>query len=68
MAIHTMHDYHWIVTYDDTPKIEDIYGADNEVMRYTLQYMATQKRREQELFFHSPVTAVESYDKVIFEE
>ena len=67
MAIHTMQDYHWIVTYDDTPEIEEIYGANNEAMRYTLQYMATQKRREKELFFHSPVTTVEAFDKVIFE-
>ena len=67
MVIRTMQGYHWIVTYDDTPEIEEIYGIDNETMRYTLQYMATQKRREQELFFHSPVTTVESFDKVIFE-
>ena len=68
MAIHTMQSYHWIVTYDDTSKIEEIYSADNETLRYTLQYMATQKRREQELFFHSPITTVESFDKVVFEE
>ncbi len=67
MAIRTMQGYHWIVTYDNTPKIEEIYGADIEIKRYTLQYMATQKRREQELFFHSPITTVESFDKVIFE-
>ena len=68
MAIHTMQGYHWIVTYDDTSKIEEIYSADNETLRYTLQYMATQKRREQELFFHSPITTVESFDKVVFED
>ena len=64
--IHTMQAFHWIVTYDDTPVIEDIYGNANEVMKYTLQYMATQKRREQELFFHSPITSVESFDKIQF--
>lgn len=68
MAIQTLHDHHLIVTYDDTLEIEEIYGADHENMRYTLQYMATQKRREQELFFHSPITTVESFDKVIFED
>ena len=67
MAIQTLHDHHWIVTYDNTPEIEEIYGTNYETMRYTLQYMATQKRREQELFFHSPITTVESFDKVIFE-
>ncbi|MGN8833571.1 DNA adenine methylase [Selenomonas montiformis] len=68
MSIQTFHDHHWIVTYDNTPEIEEIYGTNYETMRYTLQYMATQKRREQELFFHSPITTVESFDKVIFED
>lgn len=68
MAIQTMRNHHWIVTYDDTPEIEEIYGTNYKTMRYTLQYMATQKRREQELFFHSPITTVESFDKVVFEE
>lgn len=68
MAIQTMRNHHWIVTYDDTPEIEEIYGTNYETMRYTLQYMATQKRREQELFFHSPITTVEPFDKVVFEE
>lgn len=67
MSINTLRDYHWIVTYDNSSVIEGIYDAENEVMRYTIQYMAAQKRREQELFFHSPVTKVESFDKVVFE-
>lgn len=66
MSIQTLQNYHWIVTYDDAPEIEEIYARDNEVMRYTLQYMATQKRREQELFFHSPITHIESFNKVQF--
>lgn len=64
----TMRDHHWIVTYDDTPEIETLYGGANEAMRYTLQYMATQKRREQELFFHSRITQVESFDRVLFDQ
>ncbi len=65
-AINTLQNHHWIITYDNNSTIEQIYSANNEVMRYTLQYMASKKRREQELFFHSPITQVESYDKVQF--
>lgn len=64
MVINTLRAYHWIITYDDNQKIEQIYGTDNTVMRYTLQYMAQTKRREQELFFHSPITQIESFGSI----
>ena len=65
-TLNTLQNYYWIVTYDDNPIIEQIYSPHSNAMRYTLQYMATKKRREQELFFHSDITQVESFDKVKF--
>lgn len=65
-AIREMNHFKWITTYDDNQRIQEIY-QDMNPMHYSLQYTANKKRKEHELFFHSPVTIVESYDKVTFE-
>ena len=64
-VIREMNDFHWIATYDNENRIKEIYH-DMDIREYTLQYSANQIRREQELFFHSPHTIVEEYDKVSF--
>lgn len=43
----------WIVSYDDAPKIREIYG-DAHHIEYTLRYSASSTRRGQELMFLSP--------------
>lgn len=65
-AICAMNNYHWIATYDNNPRIENIYH-DMDIRHYSLQYSANRIRREQEIFFHSPITQVESFDKVQFD-
>lgn len=66
LAIQGMNRFYWIATYDDSPRIHEIY-QDMDMQYYELQYSANQKRKERELFFHSPITQVESYDKVCLE-
>ena len=65
LAIKTMDEYFWIMTYDNEPKIYEIY-KDYSPKRYKLQYSANVKIKETELFFNSPRTKVESFDRVIF--
>jgi len=64
-AIRTMSKFSWITTYDNDNHIQEIY-QDMDIKYYELQYSANNKRREKEIFFHSPITKVESFDKVIF--
>lgn len=64
-TIKNLNKYHWITTYDNNKHIEEIYN-DIHVLKYTLQYSANKKRKEQEIFFHNPKTKVESFDKVFF--
>lgn len=66
-AIHTMDNFHWITTYDNHQRIQEIY-SDMNIKHYSLQYTANKKRREKEIFFSSPITQVESFDKVMFVE
>lgn len=64
--ISSLQDYYWIMTYDNNPTIEQIYSTYDNVKRYSLQYTAQKKKREQELFFHSYKTKIESFGKVQF--
>ena len=65
-AIREMDNYHWITTYDRADEIRTIY-QDLPAHSYGLQYSARIPRREQEYLFASPITMLESYDKVILE-
>ena len=65
-AIREMDTFKWILTYDNHPRIQELY-QDILPMWYSLRYAANRKRKEWELFLHSPETIVESYDKVVFE-
>lgn len=63
--ISLMDKYKWITTYDYNENIKEIYSEyySNE---YSIQYSANKVRKEKELLFNSPITKVESFDKVIF--
>lgn len=63
-AIREMDNYHWITTYDHCDEIASIYN-NLPAHTYTLQYSAQIARKERELLFASPVTQLESFDKVI---
>ncbi|WP_295163372.1 DNA adenine methylase [Selenomonas sp. F0473] len=64
--IREMNCFKWIVTYDNHPRIQEIY-QDMAPMYYSLQYMANKKRKEKEIFLHSPETLIEDHGNVIFE-
>lgn len=56
---------HWITTYDYSEEILKIYeGIPKKV--FHLHYSVNRKRKEKEYLFHSPVTSIDSYDKVQF--
>ena len=65
-AIHELNDYHWIATYDDVKRIRELYN-DLQIREYSIRYSANEKRQAKEIFFCSPATRVEDYDKVVFE-
>ncbi len=50
----------WIVTYDDTPEINDIYSKYNP-KPYGLTYTAQIKRKGSEVMIHSPILEVCKY-------
>ncbi|MDT2674108.1 DNA adenine methylase [Enterococcus dongliensis] len=59
-----MDDYYWILTYDKTPQIADLYSSLEQSYEYLLQYSANKKRMASEFLFASPITKLESADKV----
>lgn len=63
-SIREMDNYHWITTYDYCNEIAEIYN-DLPAHTYTLQYSAQVIRKEKEFLYASPVTSLESFDKVI---
>lgn len=65
--IKKMNNFYWIITYDVNEEISNIYSEYRE-LKYNLRYSANRVRKESELMFHSPITLVESYDKVNFED
>ena len=66
-AICNLQRQHWIVTYDNVDEIRTLY-ADCEGWRYKVRYTANEKRRESELLYKSPITQLESYERVTLEE
>lgn len=61
--IQQLDDKYWITTYDNEQTIRAYYSK-SKGYTYKLRYSANQKRKESELIFHSPITCVESFDKV----
>lgn len=66
ISIQQLHDRYWITTYDDVSQIRRLY-KESDGYTYQLRYSANRVRKESELFFRSPITQVESYDKVILQ-
>ena len=64
-SIQQLNHKYWIVTYDDVTRIRNLYDFTNG-QKYDIRYSANAKRKETELLFCSPITQVESFDKVIF--
>lgn len=65
-CIELMNDFKWITTYDYEKNIKDIY-SNYTALEYKIRYSANRVRKETEYLFHSPITLVESYDKVEFQ-
>lgn len=57
---------HWIVTYDNVAEIRNLYaGCDG--WQYKIRYTANKKRNESELIYKSPITHLESFERVTLE-
>lgn len=65
-CIELMDNYKWITTYDYEENIREIY-CDYPALEYKIRYSANRVRKATEYLFHSPVTVVESFDKVEFQ-
>lgn len=65
-CIELMDDFKWITTYDYEKNIKDIY-SNYTALEYKIRYSANRVRKETEYLFHSPITKVESFDKVEFQ-
>lgn len=63
-SINTLDDYFWILTYDTAPQIAEIYSETENKFEYELNYSANTKKKATEFLFCSPITQVESFDKV----
>lgn len=63
--IFEMDDYHWILTYDKAPQISSLYSSMSKSYEYLLYYSANKKRVASEYLFASPITKLESNDKVL---
>lgn len=57
-------DYYWILTYDKTPQISDLYSKADKAYQYSLNYSVNKKRLANEYIFASAVTNLQSSNKV----
>ena len=57
---------HWIVTYDNVEEIRDLY-ANCDGWQYKIRYTANEKRSESELIYKSPITHLDSFERVTLE-
>lgn len=65
-VIQKLHSKYWIVTYDDVDKIKFLY-KNSEGWKYNIHYTANEKRSENELLFKSPITVLESYERIVLQ-
>ncbi|WP_315307439.1 DNA adenine methylase [Enterococcus devriesei] len=63
-----MDDYYWILTYDKTPQIADLYNEASQKYDYYLTYSVNKKRLASEFLFASSVTKLESADKILLNQ
>lgn len=59
-----MDDFYWILTYDKTPQIADLYSKANKSFQYSLVYSANRKRVANEYIFASSKTKLVSTQTV----
>lgn len=59
-----MDDYYWILTYDKAPQISEMYSTVENSFEYVLNYSANQKKKATELIFSSPITHIDSWEKI----
>ncbi len=59
-----MYDFHWILTYDKAPQISEMYQDVENSYEYQLNYSANKKTKATELIFASPITHIESSEKI----
>lgn len=57
-------EYKWITTYDQAPEILSLYSKASQSYEYSLNYSANKKRLAKEYIFASPVTKIDSFEKV----
>lgn len=57
--------FHWMVSYDNVPKIRDLYSHYRS-MTYMLQYTAAERQQGVEVMFFSPILAVPRYERPVF--
>lgn len=64
--INELDNYYWITTYDYEPQIQEIYTTytNSQNHKYELNYSAQTKKRATEFIFASPITQLNSFDKV----
>ncbi|WP_022795736.1 DNA adenine methylase [Bavariicoccus seileri] len=60
----SLEDWYWILTYDKTAQISDLYSGADQAYEYNLTYSANKKRVAQEYIFASPILNLQSSDKV----
>lgn len=59
-----MDDFYWILTYDKSPQISDLYSMADKSFQYSLVYSANRKRVANEFIFASSKTKLVSTQKV----
>ena len=65
--IQQLNQHYWIVTYDNVNKIKQLY-KNCDGWKYGIRYSANKKRKESELIYKSPITRLESYERVFLEK
>lgn len=60
-----MDDYFWILTYDKAPQIAELYSKVEQKFEYSLKYSANKKRLANEFLFASPITKLQSTEKIL---
>lgn len=66
-SIDRLNNFYWILTYDTSPQIAEIYSDAAQRYKYNLTYSANQKIKATEFLFASERTKLDSFEKVILE-
>lgn len=66
--IQKMNNYNWIVTYDTSDEIKEIYKNVNQKFIYSLNYTANNRRKAQEFLFSNSNSKIESFKNIELEQ